>query len=191
MLYEEIRPTLKILDPSVYKPMEEARMMAHAVEKYAFGNFLDLGTGTGIQGIVAAKKGCKVTFADINPNAVECAKINARAHKVKGDFVVSDLFSNIKGKFNVIAANLPYLVSRPLDSDYGKRNYSFDGGIKGREVIDSFLKVYKKHVYKDHIILMSESYWNNVNNDIKKLKAEVVGKKHYPLLGDCAVLKFE
>ena len=190
MLYDEIRPTLKVTDKSVYRPLEDSRILANAVEKYAFGKFLDLGTGTGIQGIVASKKGCKVTFADINPEAVECAKINAKANNVKGDFVVSDLFSKIKGRFNVIAIDPPYMPSRTLDSDYAKRNYSFDGGIEGREIIDNFLDNYKKHVLKDYLILMTESYWNGVNNDIKRLKAEVVGKKHYPLLGDCAVLKF-
>lgn len=190
MLYDGIRPSLKILNKTVYKPLEDSKMLANAVEKYAFGKFLDLGTGTGIQGIVAAKRGCTVTFADINPDAVECARLNAKRNGVNGKFLVSDLFSNIKGKFNVIAIDPPYLVSRPLDADYGKRNYSFDGGVNGREIIDGFLGQYKKHVLKDHIILMTESYWNRVNDDIKALKAEVVGKKHYPLLGDCAVLKF-
>lgn len=190
MLYDEIRPTLKITDKTVYKPLEDSRILANAVEKYAFGKFLDLGTGTGIQGIVAAKKKCDVTFADINPEAIECAKLNAKANNVKGKFIQSDLFSNIKGKFNVIAIDPPYMPSRAFDSGY-KRNYSFDGGINGREIIDEFLCNYKKHVLKDYLILMTESYWNNVNADIKKLNAEVVGKKHYPLLGDCAVLKFQ
>lgn len=191
MLYDQIRPSLKVLDRTVYKPLEDSRILGNAVEKYAFGKFLDLGTGTGIQGIIAAKVGCEVTFADINPNAVECAKLNAKANGVKGRFLVSDLFSSIKGKFNVIAMDPPYMVSRPLDSDYGKRNYSFDGGVKGREIIDGFLSQYKKHILKDHIILMTESYWNRVHEDIKALKAEVVGRRHYPLLGDCSVLKFE
>jgi release factor glutamine methyltransferase len=188
MLYDEIKPTLQI-SKSVYKPLEDARMLGKCVEDYAFGRMLDMGCGTGIQGIIGAKKGCKVTFADINPNAVECAKQNAKINGVKGSFIVSDVFSNIKGKFNTISFDPPYLRSKPLIT--GKANPSTDGGVNGREVIDPFLKNYKKYLLKEHVVLMVESWWNNFENDMKELDAKVVAKKHYPLLGDCVVLKFK
>ena len=188
MLYDEIRPGLTIRK-SVYLPHADSRMLGKAVERYAFGRMLDLGTGTGIQGLVAAKKGCKVTFADLNPEAVEAAKDNAKINKVKGDFVVSDVFSNIKGKFNTISFDPPYLRSRPLAT--GRVNRATDGGKNGREVIDNFLDNYRKHVMKKHVILMVESYWNNFRLDMEKLDAQIVEKIHYPLLGDFVVLKFE
>lgn len=190
MLYDKINPTLKITHKSVYKPLLESKMLGYSVEKFGFGRFLDLGTGTGIQGIIAAKKNCNVVFSDINPEAIKCAKMNAETHNVKGEFILSDIFSNIKGKFNVIAADLPYMPSKPIEEGV-KRNYSFDGGLNGREIIDSFLSQYKKHVMKRHTILMTCSYWNDLDNYIKELDAEVVARKHYPLLGDCVVLKFE
>ena len=37
---------------------------------------LDMGTGTGIQAIFAASKSTDVTAVDVNPEAVECAKLN-------------------------------------------------------------------------------------------------------------------
>ncbi len=187
MLYDDIRPKLQI-QKRVYKPLEDSRMLGHAVERYAFGRMLDLGTGTGIQGIIGAKKGCRVTFADINPDAVECAKENAKQNRVKGNFVVSDLFSNIRGKFNTISFDPPYLASKPLET--AGTNHSVDGGTDGREVIDVFLENYRKYILKKHVILMVESYWNNFKQDVKGLDAEIVGRKHYPLLGDCIVMKF-
>jgi release factor glutamine methyltransferase len=187
MLFDDIKPHLKIYR-SVYKPLEDSRMLGRAVEKYSFGKMLDLGTGSGIQGIIGAKMGCSVTFADVNFQAVECAKENAKANNVKGKFVVSNLFSNIKGKFNTISFDSPYLRSKPIST--GRTNPSTDGGVKGREIIDIFLDNYKKHVMKDHVILIVESYWNNFQNDIERFDAEVVERLHYPLLGDIVVLKF-
>ena len=188
MLYDEIKPKLAI-HKTVYKPLGEARILSMCVEWYAFGNMLDMGTGTGIQGIIGAKKGCKVTFADINPAAIECARHNARLSNISGKFVVSDLFSNIKGKFNTIVFNAPYLKSRPIST--GKTNPATDGGIKGREVIEAFLVEYKKHVMKKHVVLMTESYFTGYKKDIEMLNAEIAERIHYPLLGDCVALKFE
>lgn len=188
MLYDEIRPGLQI-QKTVYRPLEEARMMGRLLEEQAFGKVLDMGTGTGILGIICALKKCDVTFADVNPIAVECAKENAKMNGVKGRFVVSDLFSNIKGKFNVIAFNSPFLASRALGT--GEINTATDGGVHGREVVDRFLKDYRKYVLKEHMVFLSESWWNHFEDDVKEFHAEIAAKKHYPLMGDCVILKFE
>jgi release factor glutamine methyltransferase len=187
MLYEEIRPKLQICK-SVYRPQEDSRMLGHSIEKYAFGNMLDMGTATGIQGIIGSLKGCKVTFADVTKEAVECARGNAKINNVKGTFIRSDVFSNIKGKFNTITFDPPYLRSIPLGT--GKTNVMIDGGTDGREITDRFLEGYKKHVLKKYTVLLVESYWNNFQNDVRDLNAEMVEKRHYPLLGDFVVLKF-
>lgn len=187
MLYDEIKPRLRVYN-GVYRPLEDSRMLGRSVEKHAFGKMLDLGTGTGIQGIIGARKGCDVTFADFNPGAVECARENASINGVKGDFVVSDLFSNIHEKFNTISFDPPYLKSRSLKT--GKANVSTDGGANGREVIDRFLADYKKYVLEEHVVLMVESWWNGFKKDIKAFDMEIVERLHYPLLGDCVVLKF-
>ena len=188
MLYDEIKPGLK-MRKGVYRPLEDARMMGRLMEEQAFGKMLDMGCGTGIQGIIAAKMGCDVMFADINPNAIECAMENARSNGIRGKFVVSDVFSNIRGKFNTIAFNAPFLATRPVEA--GKTNPATDGGIDGREVIDVFLDNYKRFVLRDHAVFMTESYWNDFGADVKRLRASIVARKHYPLLGDCVVLRFK
>jgi ribosomal protein L11 methyltransferase len=69
---------------------------------------LDVGTGTGILGIAAAKLGAKsVMCVDIDPQAVEIAHQNVAVNRV-GDRVVivnSDVVK-IKGTFELIVANL-------------------------------------------------------------------------------------
>lgn len=188
MLYEQIKPKLQI-HRGVYKPLGDSAMLGHAVERHAFGRMLDLGTGTGIQGIIGALKGCDVTFADINPEAVRCARENAKLNGVTGHFIVSDMFKNIKGRFNTISIDPPFLRSRPVSS--GVTDPSFDGGVNGREVIDMFLDSYKKHALKEHTVLMVGSYLTHFENDLRELDGEVVERVHYPLLGDYVVLKFQ
>ena len=99
------------------------------------------------------------------------------------------MFSGIKGRFNTIVFNAPFLATKALETE--KTNPATDGGINGREIIDAFLDSYRKHVLKRHVVFMTESYWNNFENDIKRLHASIAARKHYPLLGDCVVLRFK
>lgn len=50
-----------------------------------------------------------VTASDISESALAVAAQNAKTHKVDVNFVCSDLFKNIRGKFDVVIANLPYV----------------------------------------------------------------------------------
>jgi release factor glutamine methyltransferase len=183
MLYDDIDITT---ERGVYHPREDSKLLAEAVEKYAFGKALDLGTGTGIQGIIAALKGCEVTFADINAYALSNARRNALQNNVKGTFVVSDMFDNIPGRFNTIMFNPPYLELE----EAGGKNQDIAGGFQGRELIDRFIREYASHVLKDHVVLLLESSVNKYEQDAEKLHAEIVAKSHY-FFEDLAVLKFE
>jgi release factor glutamine methyltransferase len=77
---------------------------------------LDMGTGSGIIGILLAKAGAaSVLCVDIAPDALAVADRNARALGVRDrlDFVAADLFSALKpkGSFDLICANLPYVAA--------------------------------------------------------------------------------
>ena len=183
MLYDQVDIAA---EKGVYYPQEDSKLLAEAVEKYAFGKVLDLGTGTGIQGIIAALKGCEVTFADINASAVGNARRNAAQNGVKGTFVVSDMFENIPDRFNTIIFNPPYLE---LENTSG-RDQDIAGGHHGRELIDRFIGEYAAHVLEDHAILLLESSVNRYEQDAERLRAEIVAKSHYSF-EDLVVLKFE
>ncbi|MCL5093082.1 MAG: methyltransferase [Candidatus Marsarchaeota archaeon] len=169
---------------SVYGPLEDSYLMAEQVEKYAFGSVLDLGTGTGISGIAAALKGCNVTFADIDSNAIRCAKENATANGVSGNFIESDMFESINGKFNTIVFNPPYLESARV----AERDMALDGGASGRELIDKFLKEYPGFIENEYVVLLLESSINGYEADVKRHNFKVVAKEHF-FFEEIAVLK--
>lgn len=99
---------------------------------------LDMGTGSGVIGIMAAKRGAEVLAIDVNPAAVALANENASLHGLNGCWrcMESDLFARLeaKEKFDWIAFNPPYFsgpVQRPAEAAwYAGENY---------ETIDCFL----------------------------------------------------
>lgn len=72
---------------------------------------LDLCTGSGCIGIsLAALGGCHtMTLADISKEALHIAGRNAERHGVDVDLIHSDLFENVRGTFDLIVSNPPYI----------------------------------------------------------------------------------
>jgi release factor glutamine methyltransferase len=135
----------------VYDPREDSFLLEKElikyIKKYKPNSVLDLGTGTGIQAIAAKKNGVKtVVAADINPEAILCAKKNSKNLDI--DFIQSDLFSNIYEKFNLIVFNTPYLPSEPpLDPQWSG----------GKKFIEKFLKESKKHLSPNGTVIFVHS----------------------------------
>ncbi len=80
-------------------------------------SMLDMGCGTGILSVLFSKYAGKITCADINPDAVECTKINALINNVRLKAVQSDLLENIKGRFDCIIFNTPNIIGNGEDSN--------------------------------------------------------------------------
>lgn len=79
---------------------------------------LDLGTGTGIGAIFAARRGARVVATDINPEAVRCARVNALVQHLEQQIETrtGDLFAPVAGqRFDLILFNPPYYRGTPRD----------------------------------------------------------------------------
>ncbi len=97
-------------DPDVYPPCDDSILLIRALKVEPGMRILEVGCGSGIVSIHAAKEGARVTSVDINPKAVELTKKNAAKMEAPIDAVfLSDLFENVEGKFDRILFNLPYL----------------------------------------------------------------------------------
>ena len=130
-------------------PREDSLMLAEEVKKYAFGSVLDIGTGSGIQAKTAShlKKVKKVLAVDINPKAVEYVKKYVVNHRLS--VKKSDLFSNVKGKFDTIIFNPPY-----LPKDHQVYDAALEGGKKGYEILQRFVENTSAFLKPDGIILL-------------------------------------
>jgi len=73
---------------------------------------LDLGTGCGVQAIIAARHARHVMAVDVNSRAVDLARFNARLNGTGNiEFAAGNLFEPAKGrKFDLIVCNPPFVV---------------------------------------------------------------------------------
>lgn len=86
---------------------DDTRKITKYAAKVKGKKVLDLGTGSGFTGIYFALNGRNVTASDISVKSLEIARKNAVANKAKVKFVKSDLYANIKDKFDLIVFNPP------------------------------------------------------------------------------------
>ena len=76
--------------------------------------FLELGCGSGIISLFAAKKGAIVTASDINETALKYLEKNALKNNLQPQIKHSDLFENLKNEeFEYIIINPPYYPKNP------------------------------------------------------------------------------
>jgi methylase of polypeptide subunit release factors len=91
---------------------------------------LDLGTGCGIQALLAAKHSEQVVATDVNPRALVFAGFNAALNDVSAiELREGDVFEPVQGeRFGLVVANPPYVISP--DALYRYR----DSGLPGDEI---------------------------------------------------------
>jgi release factor glutamine methyltransferase len=148
----------------IYEPREDSHLLQKTIKPYAKGTVLDMGTGSGIQAVEARKYTFKVLGVDIDPEVIkECKKKFPTI-----EFRTSNLFSNVREKFNLITFNPPYLPEDPMLKDI-----ALDGGPLGYEVIEAFLIEAKEHLNNNGTILLlfsSLSHKNKIHEILKREK---------------------
>jgi release factor glutamine methyltransferase len=157
----------------VYEPAEDSLLFAENVVVSKEDAVLDMGTGCGILGVVAAAKAASVVAVDINPHAVRCAKENANINHVgqKMFFVQGDLFMPVSTgkKFDLILFNAPYLPSPPNEDD-SWLGRAWSGGATGRQVIDRFIRDSPKHLKPTGRIFLLQSTLSNVDETVLRFR---------------------
>jgi release factor glutamine methyltransferase len=104
---------------------------------------VDVGTGAGAIAVsLSIERGIRVVATDVAWGALSLARENAERFSANVAFVLADLLSGLRGPFDVVLANLPYVPStRDLPADV--RDYephmAIFGGRRGTELIERFL----------------------------------------------------
>lgn len=119
--YNDLHVTIK---PGVFHPgfFFSTKLLINYLKDISLRNrtFLELGSGSGLISIYAAKQKAIVTAADISPTAVETSGRNAERNQVFIKTITSDLFDEIPPQvFDMIVINPPYYPRQPVyEKDY-------------------------------------------------------------------------
>ena len=79
---------------------------------------LDMGTGSGIGAVFAARRGYNVVAVDLNPGAIRCARINSLLNGLNERIEVrrGDLYEPLHGeRFDLVMFNPPFFRGTPSD----------------------------------------------------------------------------
>jgi len=144
-------------------------------------SLLDIGTGSGCIAVSIAVERPKwrVVGSDISSAALETARGNASLLSASNvEFVESDLFSAISGKFDVIVSNPPYVPSSdeknimPDVREYEPHGALFAGD-DGLSVIRRILAVAPGHLHRDGMLFCEIGFGQR--DDVETLIANAQG----------------
>ncbi|OGY89953.1 MAG: hypothetical protein A3B30_03880 [Candidatus Komeilibacteria bacterium RIFCSPLOWO2_01_FULL_52_15] len=155
-----------ILRPEVTTSLYLARYLFFRNGLYLNKRALDLGSGCGIQGIVLGLYGAKdIVFSDITRESIRNTTENVKRFRLSNNakIIRSDLFQNIRQKFDRIVFNHPFFPDVPKAGDIFEIATLAPG-----ELIQRFLKNAKTHLYPDGVIVMPYFHLGGPINDPAK-----------------------
>lgn len=153
------------VDERVLIPRPETEQLAEiAIKTVEEGDkVLDMCTGSGCLAIAIAKgcagKNVSVTAADVSDAALMLAKENANYNSAVVHFIQTDLFENIRGRFNVIVCNPPYIRTEEITSldrevkDFEPR-IALDGGADGLDFYRRLAKEVNRYVARGGMLIL-------------------------------------
>lgn len=116
-------------------------------------NVLDLCTGSGCIAVSIAKLGVpkSVTASDLSDDALQAASKNAAFNNAAIEFIKSDLFTNIAGRFDIIVSNPPYIASKEIETlepevRDNEPRMALDGGEDGLMLYRRIIRELKDHL---------------------------------------------
>lgn len=156
--------TIKV-DERALIPRPETELLADCVVKSAEAGdkILDMCTGSGCIAVSVAKalksKNVAVSASDVSDASIMLAQENAKLNDVNVNFTVSDLFQNIRGRFNIIVCNPPYIKSKEiatLQKEVRKHEprVALDGGEDGLDFYRRIAKEVRSYLVKDGMLIM-------------------------------------
>ena len=145
--------------PSVFNPKipRSGAFLASRVAALPPGagaRVLDMGTGSGVCALIAARTARRVVAVDINPAAVRCAQINALLNRLEHRIEVrhGDLYEPVAAeRFDLVLFNPPFLRGIPRDD----RDRAWRSG----DVVERFARGLTAHLSRDgHALVVLSSF---------------------------------
>jgi release factor glutamine methyltransferase len=151
---ERVHRTPILVTPSVFNPKRlrtgdffasqlSASLIRHDAE------VLDMGTGSGVCAVFAARYARRVVAVDINAAAARCAGMNALLNDLEQRIEVrhGDLFAPVPGeRFDLILFNPPFVVGEPRNDR--------DRAWRATDVAERFAAGLSRHLHPDGAALL-------------------------------------
>lgn len=123
---------------------------------------LDLCTGSGCLAVIAALAYPEVSVdaADVSAAALEVARINVAKHALgqRIDILQSDLFASVRGPYDLILCNPPYVNSasmKALPDEYrAEPALALQGGPDGMDLVRSIVRDAPRHMTNDAVLVL-------------------------------------
>ncbi|MEO7587129.1 MAG: methyltransferase [Arachnia sp.] len=107
------------------------------------GRALDLGTGCGVQSLHLTRHADEVVATDLNPRALDLARVSADLSGVAIDYREGSLFDPVAGeRFDLIVSNPPYVMSPPD----GKRLTYREGDLVADGLVEAIVRQAPSHL---------------------------------------------
>lgn len=166
-------------DESVLIPRFDTEVLVEETIKRAprEAKLLDLCTGSGCIALSVAheRSDIKAYASDISEKALETADKNKEKLSLNVEFIKSDMFENIEGKFDIIVSNPPYIEKNVIENldtkvkDYEPYN-ALCGGEDGLDYYRIIAKEAGKHLENKKILLLEIGF--DQGEKVKKLLLE-------------------
>lgn len=162
--------TFKVTQDTLIPRADTEILVEKAVEvirSRGYRKILDLCSGSGAIGLSIAKilDFTNVTLSDIKEEAISVSRENAETMGImdRVDFMVSDLFQNLQGKYDMIASNPPY-ISRDDMADLSETVKGFEpltalyGGTDGLDFYREIAREAKRFLVEDGTLIFEIGY---------------------------------
>lgn len=134
------------VSPAVLIPRFETELLVDVVLEHTSngGRVLDLGTGSGAIAIALSKtKDLQVVAIDNDERALQVCAENCNEHEANVELVRSNWFENVKGCFDIIVSNPPYVAADDPHLVEGDLRFepssALVGGLSGLEHLEKII----------------------------------------------------
>ncbi len=136
------------IEKGVLIPRPETELLIQEVAKELKGDekVAEIGVGSGVISTMLKKlfPNLYIVATDINPKALLLAKRNFKKFGVEVELVESDLLKEVKGEFDLIISNPPYISKDyplPKELEYEPKE-ALIGGEQGDEVLKEIIELF-------------------------------------------------
>lgn len=122
--------------PGVFVPRRRTELLARLAAEHCRPDSVFLELCCGVGPVAATIDAHEIHLSDVDPIALECARLNVPRGQVHLSDLYGDLPPDLRGRIDVIAANAPYVPTErialmPPEARNHERPMALDGGADG------------------------------------------------------------